>query len=302
MTTYYNETWHKLPLEERIKQVEIRYFIEGELLEIARKILQASSGLLNVARELRQIRLKSPSIGQSRDGLLLLIDKIKKRPAFQNYIDALRRYLIVKQEYDRLTTIWAEQQTLANPKPPNLPGRGQSDRQSKPHGMTPESESQSPDKPTQTDIDFRILQAERWERVGDEQRVDAIFEGLATMAEKIVDESLVKFKEIHAKGNENDTKAYLDVLLADFESLDRLGSPGLGVKEQEVRKKKEHDIWAAIREAAKDFVIKSMDQVRKVRSDQNIDLLLENLKLFELVGGDRETLEKGLQLMSEDAK
>lgn len=306
MTTYYNETWHKLPLEVRLKQVEAHYFIARELLEIARKILRVSRELLDVARELRQIRLKSPSIGRSQDGLLLLIDKIKKRPAFRDYLNALKRYLIVKQEYDRLTAIWAEQQIRANPKRPNLPGRGQSDRQSSPHGMTPESESQSPAKPTRTDVDFGLLRAERWAQAGDKQRADVIIKGLATMAGKVVDDSLVKFKEIYAKGNENDTKGYLDVLLADYQMLSILGgrdiSTSLSVEEQEVRKKRERDFWAAIREAAKEFVINSMDEVRKVRSVQNINRLEENLILFHIFGGDEETFKKGLQLMFEDAK
>lgn len=313
MTTYYSETWHKLPVEVRLKQVEARYFIERELLEIARNNLRISSELLDIARDLHQIskelgqmHSKSPSTGQSQDGLLSLIDKIKERPAFQNYLNALKKYLIVKQEYDRLTTIWAEQQVQANPKRPNLPGRGQSDRQSSPHGMTPESESQSPTKPTRTDVDFGLLKAERWERAGDEQRADVIFKGLATMAGKIVDESLSKFKEIHAKGNENDTKGYIDVLLADYEMLHVLGgcdiSLSLSVKEQEVRNKRNSDVWAAIREAAKDFVHNSMVRVRQVRSGQNIDRLLENLKLFRMVGGAKETLEEGLQLVSEVAQ
>ena len=75
MTTYYSETWYKLPLEVRLKQVEAHYFIERKLLEIARNILQVSSELLDIVRDLHQIsrelgqmHSKSPSTGQSQDG------------------------------------------------------------------------------------------------------------------------------------------------------------------------------------------------------------------------------------------
>lgn len=276
MSTYYRETWHNLPLTQRVQLAEMEYILEKSLLEEARSSLRDYKEELTPADSYKPMYKGAPNVK--------FIDEFTQKMVVRDYLDAFKNYMIAKQEYERLLAALKKQKLSAGVKQPSLCPRGAPEGTPRgPVGITPqpppedESKTQPPSivvKPTKIDIKKALLEAEKKMLANeDDLQAQSLLKAASKAADKMLEKSI---DEVNA----NLSEKTLRVMFGDLAASQLLGS------EQEERLTDEA-MKAAVK-ATKIIKDKTEKEFRSVPTKENFRKLLNKMALHQSVGGSDE--------------
>jgi LysM repeat protein len=276
MGTYYGETWHNMPLTQRIQLAEMKYNLAKSLLEEARSRLRDYKEELTPADSYRPMQKGAPNVK--------FTDEFTQKMVVRDYLDAFKNYMIAKQQYERLSATLKEQQLSAGPKRPSLSPRGAPQGTPRgPLGVIPQSPPEPESKmqpssivvePTTKGIKKALLEAEKKMLANkDDAQVQSLIKAASKAADKMLEKSIDKV-------NANPSEETLRVMFGDLAASQSLGS------EQEERLTDEA-MKAAVK-ATKIIKGKTEKEFRRVPTKENFRKLLNKMALHQSVGGSDE--------------
>jgi hypothetical protein len=274
MNRYYSESWHNASPKLRVNLAEMGYIQAKARLEEARAELQNSDEEITPADSYRPMKAAAPDIK--------FIDEYSKKMAVQEYLEALKDYLIAKLEFERISAELNKQELLAGPKQPSLSSDGP--KRTGPKGMA--SQPSAPVKQTSATVPVKlrgnikkaVLEAEKGLLEGNEARAQLLLKKATSEAAKQVDRAIEDAKK-------NPCEKTLRGLLGDIAALQWLGGD----------EEKEKEGFNAAVECGGKLKDRSEKAFRSKPTKENFKKMLEGKANYQALGGSEKDPLQGVR-------